>query len=109
MARNHDRLNRERHTVRVMIGLACRGKHHHVRELCPECQELLDYAMQRIDRCPYHENKPTCARCPIHCYRPEMRERIRQVMRYAGPRMLLFYPTLALRHYLDEITWRSGE
>ena len=60
--------------------------------------------MQRIDRCPYQEDKPTCAKCPIHCYKPAMRERVRQVMRYAGPRMLLYHPVLAISHYIDEMT-----
>ena len=64
-------------------------------------QELLDYARLRLGKCPYQEGKPTCANCPIHCYRPEMREKIRATMRYAGPRMLLRHPILAILHLLD--------
>jgi hypothetical protein len=33
-----------------------------------------------------------------------MREQVRQVMRYAGPRMMFLHPVLTLLHYLDEIT-----
>ena len=69
--------------------------------LCPECQELLKYAFERLDKCPFQERKTTCAKCPVHCYRPELRERIRVVMRYAGPRMLFRYPILAIHHLLD--------
>jgi aldehyde:ferredoxin oxidoreductase len=68
-----------------------------------ECQDLLDYAFYRIDHCPYEDEKPTCAKCPIHCYRPTMREEIRQVMRYAGPRMLLHHPILTLQHLSDSM------
>ncbi|MDX9956584.1 MAG: nitrous oxide-stimulated promoter family protein [Anaerolineae bacterium] len=97
------RLERERHTIRVMIEIACAGQHHTTSGLCEECQELVEYALQRIEKCPYQEAKPTCARCPIHCYKPAMRERIRAVMRYAGPRMLLYHPILTLQHTLDQI------
>ena len=34
----------------------------------------------------------------VHCYQPQMREQIRQVMRYSGPRMLLYHPVLAIWH-----------
>lgn len=104
-----DRLARERHTIELMIGIFCRGHHGSTGTLCPECQELLDYAMQRLDRCPYQENKPTCARCPIHCYKPAMRDRIRRVMRYAGPRMMLYHPLLAIRHFWDEMAGPRSE
>lgn len=92
---------REKRTVEAMIRLYCRGHHDAGDELCPECRDLADYARTRLDRCPFREAKPTCAKCPVHCYRPDMRERIRAVMRYAGPRMLYRHPALALLHLLD--------
>jgi hypothetical protein len=102
---NHPtRLNRERHTIQVMIEIYCRSHHHPAETLCPECQGLLAYAMQRIDKCPYQGDKPTCAKCPIHCYRPAMREQVRQVMRHAGPRMMIYHPMLAAWHIWDEMT-----
>lgn len=108
-----NRLDRERHTIQVMIELHCREQHHASGSLCAECQELLAYAMQRIDKCPYKMAKPTCAQCPIHCYRPDMRERVRQVMRYAGPRMMVRHPVLAVLHLWDQMTksrtLRSGQ
>jgi predicted amidophosphoribosyltransferase len=84
-----------------MIHLYCRDRHGSQGELCAECEALLAYARARLDRCPFQENKVTCARCPVHCYRPEQRERIRAVMRYAGPRMLFRHPVLALLHLVD--------
>lgn len=97
------RINREKQTIRHMIGIHCRGRHHNHKALCPECLRLLDYAMQCIDRCPFGEDKPTCGRCPIHCYKPGMREQIRMVMRYAGPRMMISHPFLTALHYMDEL------
>lgn len=92
---------RERKTIEVMIRMYC-GDHHDTKDaLCPSCQELLDYALLRLDRCPFQEGKTTCAKCPVHCYKPDMREKVRIVMRYAGPRMLRRHPILALWHLLD--------
>ncbi|MGB9688627.1 nitrous oxide-stimulated promoter family protein [Thermogutta sp.] len=100
-ARRSRRIERERRTIEAMIRIFCRKKHGQ-RTLCRECQELFAYAVCRLDKCPFGENKTTCARCPVHCYKPDMRERVRQVMRFSGPWMLLYHPYLTLRHYLDE-------
>ena len=99
---NSKRLKREHETISRMIALYCHAHHHPPQSvLCSECQLLLDYAHQRIERCPYGWEKPTCANCPIHCYQPDRREQIRQVMRYAGPRMLWHHPRLAVLHLVD--------
>jgi hypothetical protein len=95
------RLARERDTMAAMIEVYCRGLHRSRAEPCPECCELLAYAERRIARCPFHDDKPPCAKCPIHCYQPRIREQIKAVMRYAGPRMILRHPVFALRHWLD--------
>ncbi len=94
------RIARESRTVACMVSLYCRHRHHR-RALCPACRELLEYARERLSKCPFQEAKTTCARCPVHCYRPEMRARIREVMRYSGPRMLTHHPSLAVRHLID--------
>ena len=94
------RIEREARTVSVMIRDYC-SFHHKGNENCSECAELLDYAIERLKKCPFQEGKTTCANCPVHCYRPEMREKIRTVMRYAGPRMIYRHPILALLHIVD--------
>ncbi len=92
---------RERKTIEVMIGMYCHGHHGDKgKKPCPECTELLDYAVTRLEKCPFQEDKPTCATCPVHCYKPDMREKIREVMKYAGPRMLYRHPFLSGAHYL---------
>ena len=83
-----------------MVGIYCRD-HHGTSALCPECQQLQDYARLRLDRCRFGAEKPTCARCPVHCYQRNRREQIKTVMRYSGPRMLLPHPILSLFHWLD--------
>lgn len=86
--------------MRAMVGMHC-AHHHGTADLCPECRELADYADRRLDLCPYGGEKPACTNCPIHCYRPEPRERMREVMRFAGPRMLGRHPYLAVMHLID--------
>ncbi len=98
---DHPRMRRERRTIEAMIRLYCRDHHGRGRELCAGCAELLGYALERLDRCPFQEGKTTCAKCPVHCYKPSMREAVRAVMRYAGPRMVWRHPVLALFHLLD--------
>ena len=99
----HPRLRRERRTIQAMIRIYCREQHGSAAgALCPECQELEGYALARLSRCPFQADKPSCARCTVHCYNSSMRLRVRRVMHFAGPRMLLRHPLLALRHLLDE-------
>lgn len=97
------RLQREWVTIEALLRLFCRNKHAHGSDgaFCPDCAELLDFAEYRLRKCPFGEEKSTCANCRIHCYRPGERERMKVAMRYAGPRMLLLHPILALRHKLD--------
>ena len=92
---------KEKQVVTLMIRLYCR-KHHGTRNmLCPACAALADYACERSDKCPFMETKSFCSNCRVHCYEPEMRNRIRQVMRFSGPRMILYHPILALRHLIS--------
>lgn len=89
----------EKLAVSKMILLYCK-KHHHSSTLCKECEDLKTYAYQRIDHCPFMETKTFCSNCKVHCYQKEKREKIREVMRFSGPRMLLYDPVMALRHVL---------
>src|SRR6202142_2953305 len=90
------RLRREQRTIKAMLDLWCEAHSLHVRsrfgELCVECDGLFEYASRRLLKCPYGEEKPTCKKCPIHCYTRDKREQMHEVMRFAGPRMLLRHP-----------------
>ena len=95
------RLAREWRTLAAMISCYCRDHHAANGTLCPECQGLADYAAVRLERCRFGPEKPTCAKCPVHCYQRARREQVKVVMRYAGPRMVWQHPLLSLRHWLD--------
>lgn len=90
----------EKDIVELMIRVYCRGKHGNHKNLCNGCQEILEYALVRIDKCPFMETKTYCSACEAHCYSLKMRNIIRSIMRYSGPRMLLHHPLLATRHLL---------
>jgi hypothetical protein len=104
------RLRREARTVELMIRMHCRGNHapipdlyghRDVGDLCPDCAALLEYSLHRLQGCRFGGSKPTCARCAVHCFRRDMREKIRTAMRYSGPRMTYRHPYLAVRHMMD--------
>lgn len=92
---------REKAMVSEMIALYCRKKHGTGRGLCSECSALNDYARLRSDKCPFMETKTFCSNCRVHCYKPEQREKIREVMRFSGPRMLFHHPVAAMRHVIE--------
>ena len=100
-ATRHPRLARELKTMRAMVRLHCRDRHDASDALCAECAALLDYATRRLDRCVFGDDKPTCANCKVHCYSDSMREEVRAIMRYAGPRMAWRHPILAVAHLRD--------
>ncbi len=90
----------EKKLVTQMIALYCK-KNHPTEALCDECRELMKYALLRSDKCPFMEEKTFCSNCKVHCYKPEMRNRIRTVMRYSGPRMIFHHPVAAVRHGIE--------
>ena len=95
------KIQQEKETIEAMISLFCKGKHKE-DELCDDCRELLDYSNKRLDSCKFGKEKPKCIKCEVHCYKPEMQERIKEVMRYSGPRMIAHHPVMALRHLMHK-------
>lgn len=91
----------EKKMVSQMIALYCKKKHGVKHGICRECEELDTYARQQSDRCPFMETKTFCSNCKVHCYKPAMREKIREVMRYSGPRMIFSHPVTAIRHEIE--------
>ena len=68
--------------------------------MCPSCLELLNYAYARLEKCKFGNKKGTCQKCPVHCYKPDMRERVRTIMRWSGPRMIIYHPIAAVKHLI---------
>ena len=92
---------KEKELVSQMIALYCRKQHGGRHGLCAECAALDAYARRRSDRCPFMETKTFCSNCTVHCYKPAMREQIRKVMRFSGPRMLFHHPIPTIRHVIE--------
>lgn len=101
-----DERSREKELVSFMITLYCRKKHGG-KPLCLDCTRLKEYAEQRLERCPFMKEKTFCSNCKVHCYQPQMREKIREVMRFSGPRMILYHPTVAVRHIIESAKERK--
>ncbi|HDQ25476.1 MAG TPA: nitrous oxide-stimulated promoter family protein [bacterium] len=95
------RIKREKATIKAMIRIYCRAKHSSKTGLCASCEALLGYSMGRIGLCPFIDDKPTCVKCPVHCYTKTRREEVREVMRFSGPRMIYKHPVLAVLHIMD--------
>ena len=92
---------REKEIVSQMISLYCKKKHRSGKELCKKCEELRTYAKVRSDKCPFMETKTFCSNCKVHCYQPAMREKIREVMRFSGPRMIFTHPIMVTKHMIE--------
>lgn len=107
MNKDKNRLARERKTIEVMLKMYCKNHHNKEFELCENCEPLLKYALNKIDKCVFGEKKPACSECKIHCYAKEMRNKIKEIMRYSGARMLLNHPYLAIMHLIDKRKYKG--
>ena len=93
---------KEKQLVSFMIDLYCHKKHHtNSDELCDECLSLKEYALSRVEHCPHMETKTFCSKCKTKCYKPDMKAKIKEVMKFSGPRMLIFHPIIAIRHLIE--------
>ncbi len=92
---------REKVMIAQMIALYCRKMHGEKSGLCASCTALLEYAKNRSDHCPFMETKTFCSNCRVHCYQLVMRQKIREVMRFSGPRMIVHHPIMVIRHMIE--------
>ncbi len=105
---------REKKLIPVMIKKYCRGRHKSERKeeniprggVCAGCKELTDYALFRLEKCPFKVDKKFCSFCKVHCYKPDMREKIKAVMKYSGPGMLFSHPLFAVSHVVQMIGYK---
>ena len=95
------RIVREIDCITKMVEIYCRDLHGTEGPLCPDCRELLDYAAQRIGNCRFGSTKSVCAKCAVHCFKRDMRARVKNVMRHTGPKMLFRHPVLSVLHFID--------
>jgi len=95
------RIEKDKKTLEFMISLYCEKKHKLGLENCPSCKDLYDYSIKRLENCRYGEEKTSCKKCKTHCYIPDKREKIREVMRFSGPRIMLYRPHQYIRYILN--------
>lgn len=95
------RIEKEKDTIKLMIGIYCKKEHSTNGKLCNECEGLLNYANKRLDFCKFGDEKSFCSKCPIHCYKKDMREKIKKVMKFSGPRLILYRPLDLIKHILQ--------
>jgi hypothetical protein len=95
-----EKREKDKYILTQFIRIYCHGKHKTLKDkLCADCQDLLNYAIKRLENCP-QVPKPACKNCEIHCYKTVYREKIRQVMRYSGKRLILRGRLDLFWHYL---------
>lgn len=115
MSKEYKHWNTEKKLIPVMIRTYCRGNHKTERkaegvkgkELCSKCKELAEYAAFRLEKCPFKRNKGFCSYCKIHCYKPEYRAEMKEVMKYSGPKMLFSHPIFAMSHITAMIKYKK--
>lgn len=90
-------------TVGKLIGMYCKKRHAAKGTLCNDCSELLEYANLRLEKCVFGNNKPECKHCPVHCYKPVMRDKIKVVMRFVGPRLMFYDPAMFVKYISGKV------
>ncbi|HEY5507858.1 MAG TPA: nitrous oxide-stimulated promoter family protein [Paludibacter sp.] len=101
-----DKIAYDKIIVGHMIDLYCRKKHKG-EGLCAGCEQLKQYALERLTKCPLGADKTACTDCKVHCYKNDMRGKIRQVMRFSGPRIFFYYPKDAFLHFNKKQTLKN--
>ena len=95
-----NKVEKEKQISELMIKLYCNKNHNTKKSLCQQCETLKDYTFKRIDYCPNRQTKTFCSSCKTHCYKKDMAEQIRKVMRFlppvvTGPMIILIGLSLA--------------
>ena len=49
--------------------------------------------------CKFKDEKTSCRRCPIHCYKKDMKQKVKEVMKFSGPRLILYRPVEFIKHW----------
>ena len=94
-----NRIEKEKEIVKLMIEIYCHKKHGRKSgELCDDCKELLEYAQKRLTLCKFGNEKSSCSKCPIHCYKKDMKLKIKEVMKFSGCRLIIYKPNEFIRH-----------
>ncbi len=102
---NGPKISFERKTVQAMIDIyykQFKDDEHNLEKL-----DVESYAMKRLSYCQFGEEKPTCKVCPVHCYKKSYKEKLQQIMRYSGPRMMIYHPIMSMEHLIKEFRYKK--
>ncbi|MGL4338257.1 MAG: nitrous oxide-stimulated promoter family protein [Turicibacter sp.] len=94
-----NRIEKEKKLIKLMIDIYCEQKHGCKDSLCESCQELATYADKRLTFCKFQNEKTSCRKCPVHCYKKDMKLAVKEVMKFSGPRLLIYRPLEFLKHW----------
>ena len=97
---NQSRIEKEKQMIVKMIDIYYKKKSHGTIE---EGEELKAYAIKRLDNCRHGDDKGFCSHCKTQCYIPKYKAKIKEVMKYSGPRMMLYNPLMVINHLLLDI------
>jgi hypothetical protein len=89
-------VQKEKQVIHEMIRFYCLFKHHHYH-LCKDCRNLKTYAFARLSLCPSGEEKAACSTCKAPCYKQTYHEKMKDVVYYAAPWMVLHHPVYSLK------------
>jgi len=98
-------ISKEKKTFDKMLKIYCKKKHKS-KVFCHECLEIQKYVYERIERCPFILDKPFCAHCKVHCYQKQMREKVIEIMKFSGPKMIFRAPILSIKHVIGHIKYK---
>ncbi len=98
----NNRLNTEKKVFKKMVLIYCKNKHQK-NTPCSECREIIEYGIEKIDNCFYAEKKPFCSKCSIHCYNKNMQKKVKDIMRFSGPRIIFYHPFISLKHLFSSL------
>lgn len=87
----------EKEVFDKMTLIYCKG-HKHKDPLCDDCKKIVEYAHKRIDNCRLGDEKTFCSKCTIHCFKEDIRNDVKKIMSYSGPRMIFHHPIMAIKH-----------
>ncbi len=97
---------KDRRTLQAIGRIYCQGNHAErgkdVAGMCSECGAAIEQTLARAEACP-HGHEGNCQDCATPCQRGEAQERIKAIMRYAAPRMLVRHPLMTLEYLRKKV------
>lgn len=93
-------IEKEKQIISLMIEIYCEKVHAQAKgTLCEECEALHEYAHKRLSFCKFGDEKTSCRKCPIHCYKKDMKQKVKEVMKFSGPRLIIYRPIEFIKHW----------